>query len=101
MLSKINTICSELSTEKWLRLAVRIDNGFFGNEKTFTVERINDHYYLNTNKCDDVSIVRVFCSIGEKGIDKIDRLSGDTESWQEIQKATYNNIEKFLNEIQT
>ena len=101
MLSKINIICNELSKDNWLRLASCIDNGFVGTGQTFSVERKKGYYFLNTNKCDDVSMIRVFCSIGEQGIDKIDRIAGDTESWEEIQKGTYSNIEKFLNELQT
>ena len=90
-------ICSALSSDDWRRLAGRIDNGFFGSEKTFSAERKNGYYYLNTNACDDVSMVRVYCQIGVAGIDKIERLGGDTEGWQEIHPNTYKNIEKFLN----
>ena len=90
-------ICSALSSDDWRRLAGHIDNGFFGSEKTFSAERKNGYYYLNTNKCDDVSMVRVYCQIGVVGIDKIERLGEDTEGWQEIHPTTYKNVEKFLN----
>jgi len=94
-------ICSALSPDDWIRLAGRIDNGFFGSEKTFSAERKNGYYYLNTNKCDDVSMIRVYCQIGVKGIDKIERLSEDTDGWQEIHPNTYRNVEKFLNGLQS
>jgi hypothetical protein len=51
--AKLPVICSDLSYDDWRRLAGHIDNGFFGSEKTFSVERKNGYYYLNTNKCDD------------------------------------------------
>ena len=92
-----DVICSALSSDDWRRLAGHIDNGFFGSEKTFSAERKNGYYYLNTNKCDDVSMVRVYCQIGIAGIDKIERLGEDTDGWQEIRPNTYKNVEKFLN----
>lgn len=91
-------ICSDLSLGTWIRLAGHIDNGFFGTEKTFSAERKNGYYLLNTNKCDDVSMVRVYCKIGVAGIDKIEILGEDTEGWQEIHLNTYKRLEKFLNE---
>ena len=97
---KGNIICSSLSTNEWIRLAGCIDNGFFKSEKTFSVVRKNGYYYLNTNKCDDVSIVRVYCKIGE-GIDKIERLAGDTDEWQEIHTETYKNIENVLSGVKS
>ena len=96
-LSQTSVICSALSSDEWRRLAGHIDNGFFGSEKTFSAERKNGYYYLNTNKCDDVSMVRVYCQIGVEGIDKIERLGEDTDSWQEIHLNTYKRVEKFLN----
>ena len=90
-------ICSALSSYEWIRLAGHIDNGFFGSEKTFSAERKNGYYYLNTNKCDDASMVRVYCQIGAEGIDKIERLGEDTDGWQEINPNTYKSLEKFLN----
>lgn len=92
-----DVICSAFSSDDWRRLAGYIDNGFFGSEKTFSAERKNGYYYLNTNSCDDVSMVRVYCTIGVAGIDKIERLGEDTEGWQEIHQKTYKNVEKFLN----
>ncbi len=92
-----DVICSALSSDDWRRLAGHIDNGFFGSEKPFSAERKNGYYYLNTNKCDDVSIVRVYCKIGVAGIAKIERLGEDTEGWQEIHPNTYKSVEKFLN----
>ena len=96
-LQQCNVICSALSSDDWRRLAGHIDNGFFGSEKTFSAERKNGYYYLNTNVCDDVSMVRVYCKIGVAGIDKIERLGEDTEGWQEIHPNTYKSVEKFLN----
>jgi hypothetical protein len=96
-LQQCNVVGSALSSDDWRRLAGHIDNGFFGSEKTFSAERKNGYYYLNTNKCDDVSMVRVYCKIGVAGIDKIERLGEDTEGWQEIHSNTYKNVEKFLN----
>lgn len=100
-LSQIAVICSALSFDDWRRLAGHIDNGFFGSEKTFSAERKNGYYYLNTNKCDDVSMIRVYCQIGVEGIEKIERLGGDTEGWQEIRSYTYKSVEKFLNGIRS
>ena len=96
-LQQCNVICSALSSDDWRRLAGHIDNGFFGSEKTFSAERKNGYYYLNTNVFDDVSMVRVYCKIGVAGIDKIERLGEDTEGWQEIHPNTYKSVEKFLN----
>jgi len=93
-------ICSDLSPNSWRRLAGRIDNGFFDSEETFSAVRKNGYYYLNTNRCDDVSMVKVHCKIGVKEIDKIERLGEDTDGWQEIQPNTYKSVEKFLNELQ-
>lgn len=94
-----HVICSELSCDDLRRLAGHIDNGFFGSEKTFSAERKNGYYYLNTNKCDDVSIVRVYCQIGVEGIDKIERLGEDTDGWQEIHSNTYKSVCNFLNDL--
>jgi len=93
-------ICSNLSLNSWRRLAGRIDNGFFDSEETFSVVRKNGYYYLNTNRCDDVSMVKVHCKIGVNEIDKIERLGADTDGWQEIQPNTYKSVERFLNELQ-
>jgi hypothetical protein len=94
-----DVICSALSSDEWRRLAGYIDNGFLGSEKTFSAERKNGYYYLNTNKCDDVSMVRVYCKIGVEGIDKIERIGEDTVGWQEINSTTYKNVEKFLRDV--
>ena len=93
-------ICSKLSSEDWIRLAGRIDTGFFGAEKTFSIERKNGYYLLHTNKCDDVSIVRVYCNIGVPGIDKIERIAGDTDGWQEVRPNTYKIVSEFLAQTQ-
>ncbi len=93
-------ICSALSSDEWLRLGGYIDTGFFGSEKTFSAERKNGYYYLNTNKYDDVSMVRVYCQTGVEGIDKIERFGEDTDGWQEIYPNTYKSVEKFLNSMQ-
>lgn len=94
-------ICCDLSSDDWRRLAGHIDNGFFNSEKTFAAKRKNGYYYLTTNKCDDVSLVKVYCEIGVAGIDKIERLGEDTEGWQEIKPKTYKSVEKFLTGIQS
>jgi hypothetical protein len=94
--AKLPVICSDLSYDDWRRLAGHIDNGFFGSEKTFSVERKNGYYYLNTNKCDDVSMVRVYCQIGVQGIDKIERFGEDTNGWQEIHQKTYESVERKM-----
>lgn len=99
--NKLPVICSALSSDDWRRLAGHIDNGFLGSEKTFSAERRNRYYYLTTNTCDDVSMVRVYCQIGVAGIDKIERLGEDTEGWQEIHPNTYKRVEKFLNGMQS
>ena len=98
---KTDVICSAFSSDDWRRLAGHIDNGFFGSEKTFMAERKNGYYYLNTNVCDDVSMVRVYCKIGVAGIDKIERLGEDTEGWQEVHPNIYKSVEKFLNAMQS
>ena len=94
-------ICiSDLSTYEWMRLAGQIDNGFFGSEKTFTVERKSGHYYLLcTNKCDDVSIIKVYCKVGSRVIDKIERIAEDTEGWQEIYPSSYERVDWFLSNL--
>jgi hypothetical protein len=100
-LHKHSVICSDLSSDEWRRLAGRIDNDFFYSKDTFSVERGNGYYFLNTNKCDNSSFIMVFCEIGIPGISKIERLGDDTEGWQEIYPNTYLSVEKFLNEVQS
>ena len=90
-------MCGDLSTDDWRRLAGHIDTGFFDSEKTFSAVRKDGYYYLNTNRCDDVSIVKVHCMFGVSGIYKIERISEDTDGWEEIQPKTYRSVENFLN----
>ena len=89
--------CDNLSSDEWIRVAGFIDNGFLGSEKTFSATRMSGYFYLITNKCDSVSMVRVYCQIGVEGIERIERLGDDTEGWEEIHSNTYKKIENFLN----
>jgi len=90
-----DVVCSAFAQEQWRRLATKIDNGFIGSEKTFTVERKNGYYYLNTNRCDDAGFIKVFTN--GTGIDKITILGEHTDGWQEIHKGTYENVKRSLN----
>lgn len=94
-----SVICSALSTDEWRRLAGRIDTGFFDSDETFTAERKNGYYYLNTNRCDDVLLVKVYFTSGKSGIDKITALGEYTEGWSELHKETYKSVENFLNSL--
>lgn len=100
-LCQTRVICSDLTSDDLRRLAGHIDTGFFASEETFSAERKIGYYYLSTNKCDDVSIVKVYCQIGVEGIFKIERIGEDTEGWQEIHPSTYKSVEKFLNGMQS
>lgn len=81
----------ELTQKDWLKLAKCIDNNFIGSEKSFTATRYRDFYNLNTNRCDDCSVVRVYY-IGNY-VTKITRLADDVETWAEIHQDTYKRIE--------
>ena len=97
---KEQIICSELTRLQWLQLASIIDNGFIGTEKHFLAERRNGYYYLETNKCDEVSLIRVYCKIGVSGIDKITRLGSDTEGWKEVHPETYKSMANYLRTLE-
>ena len=99
--NNLKIICSTFSSDEWRRLAGCIDNGFLGSEKTFSVERKAGHYYLSANRCDDVSIIRVYCQIGVHGINKIERLGEDTDGWEDIHPSTRESVKKFLNGIKS
>lgn len=88
-------MCSAFTQEQWRILATRIDNEYIGSEKTFTVERKNGYYYLNTNRCDSAGMIKVYTN--GIGIEKITILGEHTEGWDEIQKGTYENIKRSLN----
>jgi hypothetical protein len=92
-----NLICSDFTIDDWIKFAGIIDANFYATERTFTADRKKGYYYLNTNICDDCSIVRVYCQIGVSGIEKIERLGSDTESWQEIQPSTYGKLQRLTN----
>ena len=89
---------NEMTTLMWVRILTYVSNGFIGKEDTLSFKREKDYYYIHTGLCDDVSIVKVYCKIGEKGITKIERLGDDPDGWKEVHQETYNNIEKFLKE---
>lgn len=92
---------NEMTTLMWVRILTYVDNGFTASEGSLSFKREKDYYYIHTGLCDDVSIVKVYCKIGEKGISKIERLSADTDGWKEVYQETYDNIEKFLKEKMT
>ena len=87
------------SKKDFYTIAKIIDNNFNGKEDSFTCERKKGYYYLNTNKCDDCSIIRIFCKIGNINIEKIERIGSDTVSYQEIHKETYLKIEKYIQSL--
>lgn len=83
-----------MKKELLYEIAKIIDNDFIGSEETFTCDFIDGYYYLNTNKCDWCSIVRVYFD-GNK-ITKITRLCDDTDGWQEIHENTMARVKNII-----
>lgn len=79
-----------LTKEKLFEIAKLIDNGFSNNKESFTVEEKRGYIFLSTNKCDDVSCIRI-----KKN--RIEIICSDTNGWEEIRTATYIRINDLLN----
>lgn len=96
---KTNAIFSDLSTDELLRFAGKIDNGYYAAEDSFLCTRTFGKYLIHTDRCDDLSFIRVYCEVGKPGIDKIERLGEDTDGWKEVHPDTYKTCEDYLNQI--
>ena len=79
-----------ITDKDFFSIAKIIDNCFIGTFDTFSCAYINGKYYLTTNRCDEASCIRIY----DDG--KIERIAGDTDGYEEIQKTTYENIFKWL-----
>lgn len=72
-----------------------IDNDFIGSLDSFSVKSIgNGFLYLDTNKCDSCSEVRVKFAGDE--IDLIERLGPNTDGWQQIHEKTMERVTEFI-----
>lgn len=84
----------KFTREIWFKIGCIITNDFPLAKDSFKVDRKIGYHYLNTNKCDESPLIRIYNDFYE--IHKIE-VNGDyTGGWQEIQPETKRKIEQYF-----
>lgn len=76
--------------EDFYEIAKIIDNDFIGSLDTFSYDFNNEYYLLNTNKCDNASVIKIYSN------GAILIIADDEYGYREIHFDTYKNIIEYI-----
>lgn len=82
-----------LQTSNFYEIAKIIDNSFYGKGNTFSAYENNDVITLNTNQCDDCSIVKMRLV---DGVFIIRRIGPDTDGWEQVTRDIEDRVKGYL-----
>jgi len=82
--------------EDWFNIGKTISNEFIEAEKTFSYHRYAGYNFLDTNRCDETPLIRVYNDFYK--ISKIQVCGDYTDGWQDIQPNTMERIIQYLNQ---
>lgn len=84
-----------LTKENWFDIAFIIDGNFGGSQYTFSARKMSGYYYLDSNKCDMSSLIKVNYD-PDFNLTSIFRLGDDTDGYKPIHVQTMERVKKYL-----
>lgn len=90
----------DFKNENWFRIAMIIDNEFGGTQNSFMFNNNRTHkfFYLDSNKCDYSSLIKVYYGDGGQII-SITRIAEDTDGWKNIYPQTMERVNQYISTL--